>query len=112
MRKEYRIKKNEEFQTIFKQGTSFANRQLVIYYKHDQNQDNFRAGISVGKRIGNAVMRNRIKRYIRESFLSLEDRIQPTVQMIIVARNPTRNMSYHEIRKSLLHLLKRQKLLK
>lgn len=110
MRKQYRIKKNEEFQHIFKKGTSFANRQLVIYYTHTPNQDHFRIGLSVGKKIGNAVTRNRIKRYLRESFLDLEDYILPTLNIIIIARNPTKDMGFHDIRKSLIHLLRRQRL--
>ena len=112
MRKKYRIKKNEEFQYIFKTGRSFANRQLVIYYTYAPNQTHFRVGISVGKKIGNAVTRNRIKRYIRESILDLENKIIPKVNIIIVARQPTKDLGYDEIRKSLLHLLRKQKLLK
>lgn len=112
VRRKNRIKKNEEFQHIFKTGRSFANRQLVIYYVLAPKQTFFRAGISVGKRIGNAVVRNRIKRYIRESILSIEDQIDPKVNFIIVARQPTRDLGYDEIRKSLLHLLRKQKLLK
>lgn len=110
MRKKYRIKDNREFQYIFKHGKSFANRQLVIYYMHSE-QTYFRVGLSVGKKIGNAVTRNRIKRYLRESFMDLEHRILPTLNIIIIARQPTKNMSFHDIKGSLLHLLKREKLL-
>jgi len=112
MRKRYRIKKNEEFQYIFKEGKSFANRQLVIYYTHSLRQDHFRVGLSVGIKIGHAATRNRIKRYLRESFLDLEDIILPTLNMIIIARNPTKHMGYHDIKRSLMHLLKREKLFK
>ena len=72
LKKKYRVKKNEEFQQIFKQGESFANKQLVIYYVPKKDQHHFRVGISVGKKLGNAVMRNQIKRYIRESLRQLE----------------------------------------
>src|SRR5690625_1465175 len=112
MKKAYRVKKNSEFQEIFKSGKSFANRELVIYYKEKPSQTHFRVGISVGKKIGNAVTRNRIKRYIRESILDLENKIIPKVNIIIVARQPTKDLGYDEIRKSLLHLLRKQKLLK
>src|SRR5690625_2177267 len=112
MKKAYRIKKNEEFQQIFKKGKSFANRQLVIYHMKNKNQSYFRVGLSVGKRIGNAVTRNRIKRYLRESFRSLQHKIIPSIDITIIARQPTKNMNYHEIRKSLIHLLTREQLLK
>lgn len=112
MRKEYRIKDNKEFQYIFNHGKSFANRQLVIYYMKDPMQKHFRVGLSVGKKIGNAVTRNRIKRYLRESFLDLEDKIKPTINIVIIARQPANKMNYHEIKASLNHLLSKQRLFK
>lgn len=112
MKTEYRIKDNKEFQYVFQHGKSFANRQLVIYFKEEKEQDHFRIGLSVGKRIGNAVTRNRIKRYLRQSFQELEGEILPTLNIVIIARQPTKEMSYFEIRKSLLHLLSRQCLFK
>lgn len=112
MKKVFRIKKNEEFQYIFRRGKSFANRQLVIYYIKKQDSSHFRFGLSVGKRIGNAVTRNRIKRYLRESFRDLQHKIVPSINIVIIARQPTKQMNYHEIKKSLIHLLSREKLLK
>lgn len=110
LKKAYRIKKNSEFQEIFQTGKSFANRELVIYYKENHDQAHFRIGISVGKKIGNAVTRNRIKRYIRESFIKLESKIKPEYDIIIIARKPTIHMSCTELQNSLVHLLRKQKL--
>jgi len=112
LKKAYRIKKNEEFQAIFKHGKSFANRQLVIYYKYKQKQTHFRVGLSVGKKIGNAVTRNRVKRYLRECFIHLEDDILPDLDIVIIARQPASEMDYKAFKSSLLHLLSRQRLLK
>jgi|SRR5690625_4983454 len=111
MKKAYRVKKNSEFQEILKTGKSFANRELVIYYKEKPFQSHFRVGISVGKKLGNAVTRNRIKRYIRESFIQLEDKILPEVDIIIIARKPTIYLSCKQIKNSLVHLLKSEQLL-
>lgn len=112
MKKAYRIKKNEEFQYIFKHGKSFANRQLVIYYVEKKEQDHFRIGLSVGKKIGNAVTRNRIKRYLRQAFFEQADGMKNNYDIIIIARQPTKHMDFHEIKKSLSHLLYKQYLLK
>lgn len=111
LKKSYRIKKSEEFQTVFKQGKSFANRELVIYYKRKRSQDHFRIGISVGKKIGNAVTRNRIKRYIRESFNQLKYEIKPSIDIIIIARNRTAQMNFHQVKRSVTHLLYKERLL-
>lgn len=112
MKKEFRIKKNEEFQHIFRSGKTFANRQLVIYFLEKAGQEHFRVGLSVGKKIGNAVVRNRIKRLLRQSFYDLKDDIKPQYDIVIIARQPTKEMSFGEIKKSLIHLLSRQRLLK
>ncbi len=111
MKKAYRIKKNSEFQHVFKHGKSFANRQLVMYYIEKENQPHFRIGLSVGKKIGNAVVRNKIKRCLRQSFHELENRITAPIDIVIIARNPTKDMNCKQIKKSLVHILSREKLL-
>ena len=112
MKKEYRIKKNDEFQYTFQHGKSFANRQLVIYYVVRQEQEHFRVGLSVGKKIGNAVTRNRIKRYLRQAFQELDKDIKDNYDIVIIARQPTKDMGLYEMKKSLSHLLYKQHLLK
>lgn len=112
MRKEIRVKDNKEFQMIFKKGKSFANRQLVIYYINKQDQAHFRVGLSVGKKIGNAVTRNRIKRYLRQAFHELDAQIRPHYDIIIIARQPTKEMGATDFKKSLVHLLSKERLLK
>ncbi|MGM8212867.1 ribonuclease P protein component [Virgibacillus sp. W0430] len=110
MKKAYRIKRNEEFQYVMQEGNSFANRQLVIYFVENNAQHHFRIGLSVGKKLGNAVTRNQIKRYLRQAFLELEDKIKPTVNIVIIARQPTVHMDFHQIKKSLAHLLYKTRL--
>lgn len=112
MKKAFRIKANKEFQCVFKKGKSFANRQLVIYYLQKSDQDHFRVGLSVGKRIGNAVTRNRIKRYLRQAFHELEGKVHVPYDIVIIARQPTKTMEFHQVKKSLVHLLSKEKLLK
>ncbi|MGR9048033.1 ribonuclease P protein component [Halobacillus faecis] len=111
MKKAYRIKKNEDFQKVFRRGQSFANRQLVLYYMKKEEQSHFRIGLSVSKKIGHAVMRNQIKRYLRQAFHELEADIYPNYDLVIIARKPTNQMEFHEIKKSLTHVLSRSKLL-
>ena len=112
MKKSYRVKENKEFQEILRTGKSFANRELVIYYKEKDEQNHFRFGVSVGKKIGNAVMRNKIKRHIREALRQLEKKIKPDVDLIVIARKPTVQMNTPQIERSLSHLLRKQRLFK
>jgi ribonuclease P protein component len=112
MKKEFRVKKNKEFQEAFKKGKSVANRQFVVYVLKKPEQENFRIGLSVSKKIGNAVVRNQVKRYIRQSFHEFQDRVHTGNDYIIIARKPTADMGMDDIKKSLEHVLKVGKVLK
>lgn len=111
MKKEYRIKKNQDFQTVFKSGKSSANRQFIVYVYEREEFEHFRIGLSVSKKIGNAVTRNRIKRLIRQFFLEHKEQVQ-IKDYVIIARKPVAEMNYEEVKKSLLHVLKVAKVLK
>lgn len=111
MNKRQRIKKNEEFQKVFKKGKSFANRQFVVYVLPKQQQQEFRVGLSVSKKVGNAVTRNRIKRYLRQSLLELKDDVRQNVDYVIIARHGAAALDFHETKKSLMHVMKIAKVL-
>ncbi|KIL42888.1 ribonuclease P [Jeotgalibacillus alimentarius] len=112
MRKEQRIKKNPEFQAVFKKGTSMANRQFVLYRLKKQDQTMFRLGLSVSKKVGNAVMRVQVKRYIRQVFLELSNELDPSYDYVVIARKPAADLNFHETKKSLTHVMKKARVLK
>ncbi|WP_088008309.1 ribonuclease P protein component [Indiicoccus explosivorum] len=105
MNKHQRIKKSQEFQRVFKKGKSFANRQFIIYV-YRTGQPEFRIGLSVSKKIGNAVTRNRIKRYIRQVFLEMKEEVRQDADYVIIARKQAADLDFHETKKSLQHVLK------
>jgi ribonuclease P protein component len=111
MKKTFRIRKNAEFQEIFKKGNSVANRQFVVYSFKRADQENFKFGLSVSKKVGNSVTRNQIKRYLRQSLLELSDQIHKDVEFIIIARKPAATMNFAEIKSSMIHVLKLAKVL-
>ncbi|MBM7609504.1 ribonuclease P protein component [Lysinibacillus composti] len=112
MKKRQRVKKNEDFQKVFKKGKSFANRQFVVYCLQKEEQEEFRIGLSVGKKIGKAVTRVQIKRYIRQVFLELKEEVRQDMDYVIIARHPAATLDFHETKKSLEHVLKIAKVLK
>ncbi|VEF46044.1 ribonuclease P protein component [Bacillus freudenreichii] len=112
MKKAFRIKDNAEFQAVFKKGKSVANRQFVIYMLEKKEQTHFRIGLSVSKKIGNAVTRNRIKRYIRQAFHEFQEQVSHNKDFVIIARKPAAEMDYHSVKKSLEHVLRLGKSLK
>ncbi|MGO4889018.1 ribonuclease P protein component [Anaerobacillus sp. MEB173] len=112
MKKDYRIKKNEDFSVVFQKGKSVANRQFVLYVLPKEGQPNFRIGLSVSKKVGNAVTRNRIKRLIRETFTQLKDDLNQSNDYVVIARIPTADMDFHEVKKSLIHVLNKARVFK
>jgi len=65
----------------------------------------------VSKKNGNAVNRNRIKRYIRQAFLEMKDEVKPNMDYVIIARHQAATMDFHESKKSLQHVLKIAKMI-
>lgn len=106
LKKGYRVKTENDFQHVFHHGRSVANRQLVMYVMDKPNQEHFRVGFSVGKKIGNAVHRNQIKRYLRACIQDLQGNIQADVDFILIARPDINNKNFHEIKQSIIHVMK------
>lgn len=93
MKKLYRIKRSEDFQAIIKDKNSVANRKFVIYYK--DNKEHLRVGISVGKKLGHAVVRNKTKRQLRMMIQEVFDKNQK-VDFIVIVRKPFLESSYQD----------------
>ncbi|MEZ7737452.1 ribonuclease P protein component [Gemella sanguinis] len=108
MKKEYRVKKSQDFDNIIRKKQSFANRQFVIYYQENK-LDHMRLGISVSKKLGKAHERNRLKRYVRESFKTRKDLLK-NYDIIIIVRPAAKGLSFLEFGSSIDHVLKRSKL--
>ena len=105
------LKKNRDFQTVYRKGKSYANRYLVMYVLENQTERN-RLGISVSKKVGNSVIRHHVTRLLRESYRLHEDMFNSGLDIVVIARNTAKDVSYHEIESALLHLGGLHKILK
>lgn len=104
MKKVYRVKKEKDFKKLFAIKKTKANKQFVIYYMPKNMQQHIRVGLSVSKKLGNAVVRNKIKRKIRRAFHEMEPLFYENYDIIVIARQPVLEMSVEEIKKSLEHV--------
>lgn len=111
MKKEYRIKKGSDFDNIIKKKKSFANRQFVIYYNENKENDHMRLGISVSKKLGKAYLRNKLKRYVRECINKRKDIIK-NYDIIIIVRQGAVNIPFQEFDSSINHILTKTKMYK
>ena len=109
MKKNFRVKREKDFKEIFQYGTSFANRKFVVYQLENQ-QNHFRVGLSVSKKLGNAVTRNQIKRRIRHILLNVRGHLADDVDFVVIARKGVESLDYAEMEKNLLHVLKLSKI--
>ena len=97
------LKKNKDFQNVYNNGVSFANRYLVMYVLKN-NTENNRIGISVSKKVGNSVIRHHITRLVRESYRLHEDMFDSGLDIVVIARVSAKNVGYRDIESALLHL--------
>ena len=97
------LKKNKEFQQVYKKGKSLANKYLVMVVLENGLEEN-RLGISVSKKVGNSVKRHRLTRLIRESYRLSEEKYLKGRDIVVVARVNSREVGYREIESALNHL--------
>lgn len=97
------LKKNSDFKKVYRTGKSYANKYLVMYVLPNQTEGN-RLGISVSKKVGNSVIRHHLTRLIRESYRLHEDMFNSGLDIVVIARQTAKNISYHEVESALLHL--------
>jgi|SRR5690554_6086246 len=111
MKKKYIIKKNYHIQKIIADKKSYANKCFIIY-KKENNLDYFRFVVSIGKKIGNAVVRNKFKRQIKDIIYQNKCEIIKKYDILIIVRIHIKNLTYLEIKKYLYDCLFKAKLIK
>ena len=97
------LKKNRDFQVVYKTGTSYVNKYLVMYVRKNQLDKN-RIGISVSKKVGNSVVRHRLCRLVRESYRLNESLFPRGLDIVVVARVSAKERTFREIESAFLHL--------
>lgn len=115
VQREHRLTRREDFNKVYRYGKSSANHQFVVYSlnrpAHVCEEEGYRLGISASKKVGNAVVRNRLRRMIKEIVRLNGDKVVKGKDLILVVRKPAVEMDYAAMEKSVLHVLKRGDLL-
>jgi ribonuclease P protein component len=104
-----RLSRSAEFERVYKHGRSSANRHLVLYCFPNPATEAPRIGLSVSRKVGGAVERNRLKRLLREAFAAVEPELQPGHDIVVVARPPLLELAERDglagVQDTLLELL-------
>lgn len=108
IKKNHRLRSPRDFRQAYKNGKSVVNAYLVLYYRRNkENNNNFRIGFTVSKKIGSAVVRNRVKRRLKEICRLNENIFSLGYDYVFVARVRMKDASYKTMEKSLLNLVKK-----
>ena len=100
-----KLKENRDFRRVYNKGKSYVSPYFVVYINKNRFSD-IRLGITVGKKIGNAVKRNRAKRLITAAFSAVLPQILVGYDFVIVARTKILTVKSTEVLSSLVKILK------
>ena len=110
LKKSQIVRRHSEFQAVYIHGKSLANRFIVIYLA--PTDSDFKVGFAAGKKLGNAVTRNRIKRILREAFRLNQHRIDFHGKILIVGRKSLIEKKSTDVAHALIDIFKRAEILK
>jgi ribonuclease P protein component len=104
----YRLRRSSEFERVRRRGRSVSNRLLVVSFAANQLGEN-RYGFAIGRRVGKAVRRNKVKRWLREAVRRLHPRLRQGFDIVLVARGALADpaMTYHRVVAAVEELLDR-----
>ncbi|MFQ5593118.1 MAG: ribonuclease P protein component [Anaerolineae bacterium] len=110
MKRKFRLSDKEQFQRVRREGRSWSNRMTVLCAKRNDLGHN-RYGFAVGRRIGKAVIRNRVKRLMREVVRLRRDTLESGWDLVFIARGPIRGATFQTVDDMVTQLLYRAALL-
>jgi ribonuclease P protein component len=111
MNKQYRVKKSQEIELIINEKKFSANSFFVVYKRKNSETSHFRYAISVGKKIGKAVIRNKVKRQIRSIIDLINVNTEKPYDVFIIVRPKVLQLSFEEMKENLEYLFNKQKLI-
>lgn len=110
MQKQHRLKKRAAFAYVYRKGEKASARDLLLLYA--KSKEGLKIGLSVSKKVGNAVTRNHVKRLLREAIKPLEDRIDDAYMYVVVAMPSMAEREYTDVCKTVEYAFAKAKKLK
>lgn len=105
-----RLCQNKSFQAVYRAGKSYANKYLVLYVLPNRTAKR-QIGFAAGKRLGCAVVRNRLKRLLRESYRLHQSNLINGVDLVLVARQPLTKAGLPQVNRAFLELCAKAKIM-
>lgn len=105
-----RLRKNHDFRYVYNKGKVYSNYLLVMYIVNNSNDYN-RVGFSVSKKVGKSVVRNKVKRRIKECYRLNSEKIKKGYNIVFISRVKANQAAYKEIEKAMISLFKKAQIL-
>ncbi|CAC9932865.1 ribonuclease P protein component [Aedoeadaptatus coxii] len=111
MDKKYFLKKDNDFKKVYKKRKTFGNRNYTLYIRRN-GLDHSRMGFSINKKVGKAVVRNKIKRRLRVLYGEVFSNLPIGYDLVVVVKNNVPDMTFGEMKSSFNHLMRVSKMIK
>ena len=108
----FSLKKTEDFKKVYDEKKSYATKNIVLYILKNVEMESNRLGISVSKKVGNSVVRHKLKRLMREVFRKNLDSIYDGYDFVVVFRVGSHETNFFELNDDFLKLCKRHGIVK
>ena len=109
LKKQNILRERKQFQTVYSEGKSYASRDMVMYVLKSEEYAG-KVAFAAGKKLGCAVVRNRVKRLLRECYRLNQYKIKPGYALILIGRNAMVKKKRQEVELSFIELLKKAKI--
>jgi len=110
LRREYSLRRNKEFRYVYRRGKSVSDKYFVLIYVNTKTP-HLKVGFSVSKKLGNAVLRNTVKRRIKEAFFSMLDEVSKKSLLVFIPKTGVNDLEFSKICSSMHGLLNKAGLL-
>ncbi|BDG61870.1 ribonuclease P protein component [Caldinitratiruptor microaerophilus] len=111
MKRCFRLRTRREFEEVYRRGRSWANQAAVVYSVR-LGEGAARLGVAAGRKLGSAVVRNRVKRRLREAARRLWPEVRPGYVLVLIGRAGARDMPFSELCSAVRELFRRAGVLK
>jgi ribonuclease P protein component len=110
LKKKQLLRKNKNYQFVYRVGKSYANRMIVLYVLKNSSRTT-RIGFVTGKRLGGAVVRNRVKRLFKEAYRLNQAKLALGCDLVVIGRVPVVGQSQTAVTQSFMNLCRKAKVL-
>ena len=111
MNRKYSLKKNRDFQYVYRRGKAKGSKSMLLLFITPRTET-IAVGFCVSKKVGNSVVRNRVKRRMKEAFRQEIEKLKPGCRLVFIARPLLSGATFAEIQKTMQYLLRKSGLYK